>query len=61
MQLPEIHKEYALQAKTHEQFEQKYAGKVFYIFSINNVGKKEIANTEIIDSIKQEINRLNNM
>ena len=33
LQIPEIHKEYALQAKTHEKFKKQYGGKVFYIYS----------------------------
>ncbi len=58
LQLPEIHKEYALQAKTHKKFSQKYGGKVFYIYSVKNNGKKEIRNPEVIEEIKAEINRL---
>jgi len=58
IQLPEIHKEYALQAKSHEKFTAKYGGKVFYIFSEKINGKKEIANKEIIAEIKKEIERL---
>ena len=58
IQLPEIHKEYALQAETHAKFTTKFGGKVFYIFSEKVNGKKEIANKEIIQEIKNEINRL---
>ena len=60
IQLPEIHKEYALQSKTHEKFTAKYGGKVFYIFSEKVNGKKEIANKEIIKDIQNEIKRLTN-
>ena len=58
IQLPEIHKEYALQAETHAKFTSKFGGKVFYIFSEKRNGKKEIANKEIIKEIQKEIERL---
>ena len=58
IQLPEIRKEYALQAETHKKFTSKFGGKVFYIFSEKVNGKKEIANKEIISEIQQEIKRL---
>ena len=56
--MPEIHKEYALQAETHKKFTSKFGGKVFYIFSEKVNGKKEIANKEIINDIQNEILRL---
>ncbi|MDR1739278.1 MAG: MjaI family restriction endonuclease [Bacteroidales bacterium] len=59
IQLAEIHKEYALQADTHKKFSAKYGGKVFYIFSEKVAGKKEIANKDVIDEIREEIDRLN--
>ncbi|GHT49933.1 hypothetical protein FACS189440_16480 [Bacteroidia bacterium] len=58
IQLPEIFKEYNLQAETHKKFSSKFGGKVFYVFSEKVNGKKEIANKEIIDEIKKEIERL---
>ncbi len=58
IQLPEIHKEYALQAETHKKFTAKFGGKVFYIFSEKVNGKKEIANKEIVTEIQKEIERL---
>jgi hypothetical protein len=58
IQLPEIHKEYALQAETHKKFTAKFGGKVFYIFSEKVNGKKEIANRKVIEEIRQEIERL---
>ena len=58
LQLPEIHKEYALQAETHKKFTAKYGGKVFYIFSQKVNGKKEIANKDIVDEIRNEIDLL---
>ena len=58
IQLPEIHKEYAIQAETHNKFTSKFGGKVFYIFSEKINGKKEIANKEVIKDIQMEIDRL---
>jgi hypothetical protein len=60
IQLSEIHKEYAIQASTHKKFTEKFGGKVFYIFSKKVNGKKEIANKEVIEEIRQEIERLKN-
>lgn len=61
LQIPEIHKEYALQAKTHEKFKKQYDGKVFYIYSEKVNNKKVIANIEVVDEIKKEIARLSNI
>ena len=58
IQLPEIFKETAIQLKTHEKFTKKYGGKVFYVYSLKNGDKKEIANLEIIPEIQKEIERL---
>jgi hypothetical protein len=58
IQLPEIHKEYAIQAKTHEKFTAKFGGRVFYIFSEKVNGKKEIVNTSVIAEIQSEMERL---
>lgn len=58
VQLPEIHKEYALQAKTHEKFRKQYGGKVFYIYSEKINGKKVISNMQVIEEIRAEIDRM---
>lgn len=58
IQLPEIYKEKAIQEGTHLKFTKINGGKVFYIFSAKINGKKTIVNPEIIDEIKQEIERL---
>ena len=60
LQIPEIHKEYALQAETHKKFKVKFGGSVFYIYSEKVNGKKEIANKEVVEDIKQELERLTN-
>lgn len=58
IQLSQIFKEKGLQQKTHEKFENEFGGKVFYIFSSKDNGKKVIMNSEVIDEIRTEINRL---
>ena len=58
IQLPEIFKEYAIQAETHIKFTEVFGGKVFYLFSAKIGEKKEIQNKEVIDEIIQEIKRL---
>jgi len=58
IQLSQIFKEKGLQLKTHAKFEKEFGGKVFYIFSSKENGKKVIVNTEVIDEIRQEIKRL---
>ena len=42
----------------HEKFEKDFGGKVFYIFSVKKNGKKAIANTEVIQELMKEIQRL---
>lgn len=59
IQLPEIFKEYSLQAETHQKFTEVFGGKVFYLFSQKNGDRKEIANKEVIEEIQKEIERLN--
>lgn len=58
IQLPEIFKEYNLQAETHKKFTEVFGGKVFYLFSAKVGDKREIQNKEVIDEILQEIKRL---
>lgn len=53
--IPEIYKEKEIQRVTHEEFTNKYGGKVFYLYSCKYGDKKIIVNTEVIDEIKQEI------
>ena len=58
--IPQIYKERNIQEKTHKKFQEQFGGKVFYIFSIKSGNKKVIQNTEIIEEIQVEINRLKN-
>ncbi len=60
IQLPEIFKEYTLQAESHKKFTEVFGGKVFYLFSEKVGDRKEIKNKEVIDEIKEEIKRLGN-
>lgn len=56
--IPQIFQEASYQASSHKKFNQKYTGKVFYVISIKDGQRKKIYNTEVIDEIKTEINRL---
>lgn len=56
--IPQIFKEHSLQLATHKKFTDKFGGKVFYVISIKEGDKKKIHNTEVIEEIKTEINRL---
>ncbi|MCD6116371.1 MjaI family restriction endonuclease [bacterium] len=58
IQLSQIFKERKIQRNTHNEFTAKYGGRVFYIFSVKESGKKQIANPDVIDEIKVEIRRL---
>jgi len=58
--IPQIFKEHTFQQVTHQNFTKKYGGKVFYVISIKEGGKKRIYNINVIDEIKQEIKRLKN-
>jgi hypothetical protein len=61
LQLPEIFKEYGIQAETHKKFTEVFGGKVFYLFSEKVGDKKEIKNKDTILEIQQEIERLNQL
>ncbi|GAB4458560.1 MAG: hypothetical protein OHK0029_19970 [Armatimonadaceae bacterium] len=54
----QIYTERALQAKTHKAFTKKYGGSVFYIFSVKDGDTKRIHNPEVIEEIRQEVERL---
>lgn len=56
--IPEIFKEKEIQLKTHEKFTDEFGGKVFYIYSCKSGDKKIIVNSEVIDEIIREIQRL---
>lgn len=56
--IPQIINERKHQDSTHKKFTAKYGGKVFYIISMKEGDKKKIYNTEIIEEIQREIERL---
>lgn len=60
-QTPEIYKWKDWLKKTHNRFETDKGGKVFTVFSIKKGDKKIIYNTEGIEEIKKEIERLKNI
>lgn len=57
-QTPEPHKWREWMQKSHERFKKDQGGQVFIVFSVKKGKAKEIANHEIVDEIKQEIERL---
>ena len=59
--VPQIINELEFQKRTHEKFTEKYGGKVFYIISTTQDKKKVIYNTEVIEEIRKEIERLQNV
>lgn len=56
--IPQIINELKFQKETHEKFTAKYGGKVFYIISVKEDKKKVIHNPEVIDEIREEIEKL---
>jgi len=56
--ISEIFKERGLQEETHKRFSAKYGGKVFYIISIKEGGKKVIHNQNVVEEIRSEISKL---
>ncbi len=56
--IPQIINELKFQKETHEKFTAKYGGKVFYIISVKEDKKKVIHNPEVIEEIREEIERL---
>jgi hypothetical protein len=59
--IPQIYKEKSIQQRTHLKFTEKFGGGVFYVISIKEGNKKTIKNTEIIEEISKEIQRLTEM
>jgi hypothetical protein len=57
-QTPEVYKWKEWLSKTHRDFEEKFGGKVFTIFSIKRGDKKEIYNQEVIREIKDFIDQM---
>lgn len=56
--ITQIINELKFQEKTHEIFTKKFGGKVFYIISIKEDKRKIIYNTEVINEIRKEIEKL---
>ena len=59
--IPQIINELEFQKRTHQKFSEKYGGKVFYIISMEKEKKKVIHNLEVIEGIKKEMVRLENV
>lgn len=60
VQIPQIYKEQNIQKNTHQEWRQKFRGKVFYIYSKAGSGKMDnpIENTEVIEEVLKEIQNL---
>lgn len=43
----------------HKKFQEKFGGRVFFVYSIKFGGRKKIYNDEVIDEINNEINKFN--
>ena len=56
--IPQIVNELEFQKKTHKKFTDKYGGKIFYVISVKEGKKKIIYNPEVIEEIRNEIERL---
>lgn len=56
--ITQIINELKFQKESHKKFTAKYGGKVFYVISVKDGDKKRIYNTEVIDEIKKEFERL---
>lgn len=56
--IPVIYQQRGLQLKTHQEFYEKFGGKVFYVYSVKDGNKKVITNSDVIVDIKKEIERL---
>lgn len=61
IQISQIFKEKELQKRSHEKFKKNFVGNVYYVFSETRNGKKYIQNIEVLQEIKAEIIRLQNL
>jgi len=57
-QTPELYNWRQWMQDSHQRFTEEYGGQVFIVFSVEEGETKEIANPEVIEEIKQEIARL---
>jgi hypothetical protein len=57
-QTPELHNWRQWMQTSHRRFTKKHGGKVFIVFSVKEGKAKKIANPEVIEEIRQEIARL---
>lgn len=56
-QTPEPHKWRQWMQESHERFEAEHGGRVFIVFSVKQGDRKVIANPEVIDEIRAEIEK----
>jgi len=56
--IPQIFKERGIQVETHLRFTKEFGGRVFYVMSVTAEKVKKIANIEVVDEIRIEMERL---
>jgi hypothetical protein len=57
-QFAESHKWHEMQRATHERFTRDFGGAVFIVYSVGEGKTKKIANPQVIDEVRREIERL---
>lgn len=60
-QMPQSHRWHQWMHASHQEFEQRFGGKVFIIFSTREGRQKRIANPEVIPAIQAELQRLQSL
>jgi hypothetical protein len=59
--ITQIINELEFQKSTHKKFTDEFGGQVFYIISVKDGKKKIIHNPEVIEDIRKEIHKLQNL
>jgi hypothetical protein len=59
--IPQIINELEFQKRTHAKFTERYGGAVFYVISVKQGNAKVIYNTEVIEAVSAEIERLRSL
>ena len=57
-QMPQAHRWQSWMAESHRRFTKKFGGKVFVVFSVREGRQKRIANPDVFDAIRVEMQRL---
>ena len=57
-QMPQLHQWRTWMEATHRAFTERFGGRVFIVFSTREGRRKVIVNTEVVEAIREEIQRL---